>query len=296
MLRELRAQLIALNAPRESAHIFFVYDRNIIDATLVQKVVDVEFSPENTPAVTRIIPTNGMRYYEQKNFGAAQADVEINIFLDCDVIPEAGWLSAILETFKNPDVGVVAGRTYVDARTLYSRAFALFWFFSLRDQTEGLVPASSFHANNVGFRAPIFAMYPFPDLPTFRGQCVVLAAELRARGIRVLSQQRARVSHPPPLGLRNFVGRALYNGHDEVLIERAMRFNDRPRLRRTFRNYGGAIVRSFHSFRHNASSVGLTPIAAVAAYGIALTYFTLKAAGEVLTFISPRFVPRLIRM
>jgi len=110
MLRTLRSQIISLNAPRQTAHIFFVYDRNIVDATLVQKVIDDEFGPDNVPAVTRIIPTDGMRYYDQKNFGAAQADVEVNIFLDCDVIPEPGWLSAILEAFKNPDVGVVAGK------------------------------------------------------------------------------------------------------------------------------------------------------------------------------------------
>lgn len=296
MLRELRGQLIALNALRQSAHIFFVYDRDIIDSALVQDVIDTEFNPETVPAMTRLIPTEGLRYYEQKNFGAAQADVDINIFLDCDVIPEAGWLSAILEAFKNPDVSVVAGRTYIDARTFYSRAVALFWFFALRDQAEDLVPANSFHANNVGFRAPIFATHPFPDLPTFRGQCVVLAAELRADGIGLYSQRRARVSHPAPLGLRTFVGRALHNGHDEVLVERALRLNRQPGLRRTFRNYGAAIVRSFRNFRRNASAVGLSPIAAVAGYSIAVSYFTLKAAGELVTLMNPQFVPRFIRM
>jgi hypothetical protein len=56
----------------------------------VARVVEEEFRPGETPATTRIVPTDRLLYNQQKNLGAAQTEGEIVIFLDCDVIPEPG--------------------------------------------------------------------------------------------------------------------------------------------------------------------------------------------------------------
>jgi hypothetical protein len=43
-----------------------------------------------------------------------------------------------LQAFSNPDVGVVGSSTYIAHEDLNGKAFALFWFFPLRDDRGGL--------------------------------------------------------------------------------------------------------------------------------------------------------------
>ena len=296
MLRTLRDQLIHIQAPLQPPQIIFLYDCGIIDEALVRQVVDDEFKPENLPALTRIIPTDGLRYYEQKNFGALQTDVEIKIFLDCDVVPEPGWLGAILESFQNPEVGVVAGETYIECTSLYNRAFALFWFFGLRDPSDDLRRAATFYANNVAFRADVFAQHSFPNLQTYRGQCYVLSETLHANGIGLFVQKRARVSHPVPIGLWFFIARALNAGRDEILCDAHLNRRNRLLLPSICRRYKNSVVGSFQKFRKHARDVELGTVAAIAAYGIAFAYLSLKAIGEVLTFIHPNLVWRLFKV
>jgi hypothetical protein len=296
MLRALRDQLINLQAPVQPPQIIFLHDRRIIDEALVRQVVGDELKPDSLPVVTRIIQTDGLRYYEQKNFGALQAEAEIKIFLDCDVVPESGWLAAILESFRNPDVGAVAGETYVECAGLYSKAFALFWIFGLRDPSSDLRPAPSFYANNVAFRADVFARYSFPNLQTYRGQCFVLSETLHANGIGLFVQKRARVSHPVPIGLWFFIARALNAGRDEVLCAVHLNQHNRLLLPSISRNYKNSVVSSFRKIRKHGRDVELGTIAAIAAYGIAFAYFSLKTIGEVLTFIRPNVVRRMFKV
>ncbi len=298
MLRALREQLCDLPAQPEPPQIIFIYDREVIDGEMVQNVVAEEFKPELVPARTRIIATQGLRYYEQKNFGALQTDTEVKIFLDCDVVPEPGWLAALLDSFQNPEVGTVAGQTYIEYdNTLYSKAFALFWFFPLRDPNNELHRSTHFHANNVAFRSDIFARFPFPDIAAYRGHCGVLADTLTANGVGIYVQKRARVSHPTPLGLHFFMARAMNNGRDDVLVARARVGRNSPLpLRSVYWNFFQSMKNSFRKFRKHAREVGLNPGSAVAAYVIPLSYFSLKALGELLTFMRPNLVCRLFKV
>jgi hypothetical protein len=293
MLRSLREQLIALPPPRKPPRINLLYDRGSIDGDVVQKVVRAELKPELLPAETHIIANDGLRYYQQKNFGASLAETEITIFLDCDVVPEPGWLQAMLDAFDDPAVGVVAGETYIEYKTFYSKAFALFWFFLLRDPSTDLRPATFFHANNVAFRAPIFAAYPFPDLPVYRGQCTMLCHRLLSDGIGIYVQKRARVSHPVPLTVRYFVARALNNGRDEVLVSNMIERANRPALRTVYWNCYVGVVGSYRKFRSQGKNIGLSGPSAVAAYTVAVTYFMLKAIGEAITHARPNLIARL---
>ena len=164
MLRVLRTELKTIQPPLRPPEVLFLYTVQNVPEALVRQVLADDFKPEDVPAITRVIPTDNLRYYEQKNFGAAHSSGEIKILLDSDVLPEAGWLSAMLKSFEDPRVHVVAGQTYMAYDSFYTRAFALFWCWPLRDTTPGLTPSKIFHANNVAYRSEIYDAYPFPNL------------------------------------------------------------------------------------------------------------------------------------
>jgi hypothetical protein len=112
-------------------------------------------------------------------------------------------------------VGVVAGSTYLEARTLYQRAFALFWFFPLRDNGTGVVRAETFLSNNVAFRREVILAHPFRHSQSYRAQS--LPGELRRGGYQIYRASAARAEHPAPNGIRHFVARALGTGYDHYL-------------------------------------------------------------------------------
>lgn len=166
----------------------------------------------------RVVDGRDLHYYQLKNLCARLASGELIVFLDSDVIPEPGWLVAIMATFaEHPDAMVVAGHTYLDPVDLLSRAFALGWFFPLRAQVPGLTrDARHFFANNVAFRHYIFSAHPFPDMPDgmTRGACVQLAATLRRENVAIWRQTAAQTSHPAPNGPVHFITRGLAQGRD----------------------------------------------------------------------------------
>jgi hypothetical protein len=293
MLRALREQLNALPPPAEPPHINLLYEPASVDGEMVRAVVNEEFRPAEVAAVTRIIPSPGLRYYQQKNAGAKLSDFELTIFLDCDVIPEPGWLAALTSSFKSPEVALVAGETHVDHRTFYSKAFALFWFFELEDPEGGLRPTTYFHANNVAFRSDVFRENPFPDLPTYRGQCTVLGHRLQEKGFGLYVQRSARVSHPVPLTVSYFVARALNNGRDDVLVTRMVERTNRTKLRTVYWNLCSGLVGTWRKVRTHRRDVDLSLPGAVGAYAVAATYFVLKAIGELVTLVRPNLIPRL---
>ncbi|HSV55074.1 MAG TPA: glycosyltransferase [Burkholderiaceae bacterium] len=292
MLRALRKQIVALPAPPALPVVNFLYDRHSIDAALVQRVLAEEFTYGALPATTQIIPTDGLRYYEQKNLGAASASGDIKIFLDCDVVPEPGWLAAMLESFDNPDVGAVAGETYIEQTGFYSKAFSLFWFFPLRDCSEALEPAPRFHANNVAFRSEVFAKHPFPTMDAYRAQCVMLGRTLHANHIGLYVQKRARVSHPCPLGVRYYMARALHNGRDWILISGLDGQRDSRTLKLIYWTLRSNLKRTFGRIRQHRQAVGLGPLGNLAARGLATSYFLLQAIGSAVSVYRRDAIPR----
>jgi cellulose synthase/poly-beta-1,6-N-acetylglucosamine synthase-like glycosyltransferase len=292
MLRQLREELADLPPPGEPPEILFLYDRHTIDGDLVDRVVDEEWRAGSVPAQWRIVPTDGLRYYQQKNLGAALTTGEVLIFLDCDVVPEPGWLRAMLSPFNDPDVDVVGGETYVELTGVRSKAFALTWFFNLRPDSSDMVPADFFHANNVAFRRTLFDRYPFPDLDIYRGHCTVLCARLRADGVQIYRQNAARVAHPYPLTIGYFMGRALNNGRDFLFTERLVA--DRQlTLRSIARLYRGRVHYALRRILENRRQVGLSAPGTVGAFGVAWAYFSLQAVGEAVSLYRPGLIPKI---
>jgi hypothetical protein len=170
------------------------------------------------PFDLRFLATTETDYYVLKNFGASRATGELVVFTDCDVIPEVGWLTQILAPFDAPEVSVVGGNSYVEPTSLYSRTFAAIWIFPLRSTSDVVVPISRLAANNVAFRREVALRYPFPAMPeTSRGSCQLLERSLDRRGLVMVTAEGARVGHPAPLGVEQFVLRGFSRGRDRIM-------------------------------------------------------------------------------
>jgi glycosyltransferase involved in cell wall biosynthesis len=213
-LRELVSQTAELAGEIDGRpELIVLYEKNEVPHEVVEAAVR-KACGSDAPFDVRFHATEGSNYYDQKNQGAHLASREYLLFLDSDVIPEEGWLRALLGSLR-PGVEVVAGSTYVETTSFFGRAFGLFWFYPLRTPSNGLQQANFFYANNVIFKRALFLAYKYPDLPLYRGHCAFLGTRLRHNGIRLFLQRGARVRHPPPTP-KHFVHRALSEGYDFV--------------------------------------------------------------------------------
>lgn len=276
--------------------LLFLYDALKVDPTVIENVTAAPGVARPAGVDLQIVGTPGLGYCALKNAGAKRASGDIVVFLDSDVIPEPDWLGEMLRPFHDPGVQLVGGTSYIEPVSLYSRAFALTWFFPLRTPDGPLRTTRYFFANNVAGRREFLARYPFPDDPRFRGQGSTVANTLAEEGIPIYSNPNARVSHPPPNGVSHFVRRALCEGHDLIVAERLGGASAPVSLGRNVRL-------SYWSLRAKAAEIretirsqrgrgGLSAAAAPFAFGIALLYYTTRAVGEILTRIDPSIVRR----
>lgn len=155
----------------------------------------------------------GGRYYELKNNGIRKADSDVVVLTDSDTVAESGWLSTILEPFKDPRVICVNGFTYLLHDDFASRTFALIWFFPLAHGDGRFASKRAINANNVALRRSGFAENPFPENNGFKVSCTLLMRNLQRQGHEIRNVN-ARVYHYAPRGLRFFVWRALVTGRD----------------------------------------------------------------------------------
>jgi hypothetical protein len=295
MYRVLLGQVGRLTGARV-IELLFLYDALKVNPAVIENVTATPGVARPPGVALQVVGTPGLGYCELKNEGAKRASGDIVVFLDSDVIPEPDWLDEILRSFRDPGVQLVAGTSYIEPVSVYSRAFALTWFFPLRTPDGPLGTTPYFFANNVAGRREFLARYPFPDQPRFRGQGATLADTLADEGIPIYSNPNARVSHPPPNGVSHFVRRALCEGHDLIVAERLRGKSAPVSLGRNVRLSYWALRTKAAEIRETIRSqrgrVGLSAAAAPFAFGIALLYFTTRAVGEILTRIDPRIVRR----
>lgn len=277
MLAALRAQLADEGTRHE---LIMLHDPAKLDRAAIAEAV----REAGLDGPVRYAAPLGAGYYEQKNAGAALARGEIVVFLDSDVVPQPGWLGALTRPFADARIGVVGGTTFVDHDGLYSAAMALAWFFPLPGQGRGIAPSRTFFANNVAFRRGIFARHPFPETGQYRGQCAFLADALIEAGEQIRLSRDARVAHPPPQGLRQFLVRALWNGHDDR-VRAGLTKGCLPAMTRDFL---AAVVRIGRDHRR----VGLRFPGAVAASLIATSYYALRFAAYFAAAAAPEWVRR----
>lgn len=214
MAAVLRDELATFEAEGGQVQALVLYDPGVVDRGQPCAVFEqAGFDPAWVDAALVGVP--GAGYYDLKNHAATLALAPVLIFLDSDVVPEPGWLAAMLKPFADSGTHVVTGTSYIQPRCWYTRSMAALWLFPPRsgdDETPG--PATRFTANGVAFRTEVFLAHRFPTERRFRGQCGSLTRTLLDQGYRLLRQPQARVDHPPPHGLRNFWNRAVSAGSD----------------------------------------------------------------------------------
>ncbi|MEW5977995.1 MAG: glycosyltransferase [Acidobacteriota bacterium] len=292
MLRCLRKELRDVGGQDDQPEMIIMYDSQRVSPDLIRGTIAQVFPGDSNLCATKLVATQGKRYYELKNESLKHTNKDVVVFLDSDVVPEDGWLLSLLKAFCKPEVQVVCGNTFVLPKGLYGKAMALFWFFPLRQDEEGLIPAERFFANNVAFRREVLRAFPFPDLPQFRGQCTELARTLRTNGIDIHLHRSARVRHPLPNGWFHFVCRALCEGHDNQIEAQRLADQEDTPTRNPLRRYWASLREVYWSIRKNHANVSLGWMGGVAAFGLAHSYFTLVLVGEILTSIRPSIVRR----
>lgn len=240
----------------------------------------------------RLIEVRGEHYYQMKNIGARNSSGEMLVFLDSDVIPCDNWLEDLLTTFdENPDVKFVGGSTYIDPVDLYSKAFALFWFFPLPPRKIETVVTSHFFANNFACYREVLERTPFPKDPKrFRTQCQSLIAALREVGIDVYRNTKCTVSHPPPNGFLHFINRSICQGSDRYWLNKF--HNRKPSFKETLKRYKSHFIVSlkYPVVKRNDVQFRFWEIPVAMLVGI--TYYTFCFIGEMVTFVKPDFVKK----
>lgn len=209
-----------------AAEILILFDATAFDAAYIQDIVGTEIPSATRHCQYKLVPAANVGYFGVKNIGAFQAQGDIFLFIDSDLIPENNWLSEMLAPMKDPDVKVVAGNAYITPLDFLSRVFALIWFFPLRAEEKKFTQAKSFFANGVAFRRETFLEYPYQLIAgASRGPCVLLAKRLARAGVKMVLNTAAQAGHPPPKGLKVFLLRGVAQGRDDLLMNRTP---DRP--------------------------------------------------------------------
>ena len=298
MLAELMRQIDAYPADTAGhpAHfeVLLVFDEQKMTEADVREFCRQCIPNAARQATLRYVPSPGLGYYEQKNLGAREAQGSIVVFLDSDVIPEAGWLSKLLSSFKDPAVNVVCGNCFLAAEDVVSKSLALAWFFPLRETSDSLMPRDSFFANNVAFRREVALAHPFVPLEgTSRGACRMLARRLTADRVGLFINTGARVSHPAPNGLRHLVARGATQGRDNLLFNRLL---DRGSLGSSLARALRLQTRAWRRILLEHRKVGLGVLGIPAALAIASFYYVCYFAGDMLTRVAPAWAAQHVTL
>jgi hypothetical protein len=278
--------------------ILFVYDGAAAKENLLTRL-GTKFDTPAGVFAPRLIEGAGLSYYAMKHLGAERAAGDILIFLDSDVVPEPGWLAALLDAILTEDVQVVCGNTYVEPAGLLGKAFALAWFFPLRSERSDLETGVKCYSNNLAVRADLYHAFPFIEVPgTTRAAMRQLTARLAEQGIAMFKCHRAQVSHPHPRGLAHFLKRAAVHGRDIYLKSN----HDTGRtltnrrlggvLGEIWARYAAGIGRTLRDYRR----VDLQAFWIPAVLVIMTIYYLVFVAGSVATHLAPSPMGRGLRI
>lgn len=225
----------------------------------------------------------GTDYGDQKAIAMSFATGEIVVFADSDCLYEPGWLASHLETFATrPDIDVLAGETAVAITGPSTLAMGLVYFFPRFSGETEAAPARGFYGNNVAFRCDVFRHCPFPSgLPIYRGQNVIYSRSLRAAGISIWRQPRARSLHSPPEGLWPALRRFFWSGRDTPRLARLGSPPPEAPFQGDFEPYhrtGGRVRKVIERvraiFRQQPHMLLLLPIALPIALACVVAFFT----------------------
>lgn len=281
-----RVEELAESAP--AAEILILYDAGAFDGSFINEIVEMEIPRTTRHCQWRIIAAGSEGYYGLKNIGSRQAQGDILLFIDSDLIPEPKWIENMLSPMQNPEVKVVAGHAYVTPDDMLSRTFALTWFFPLRATVATISPAKGFFANSVAFRREVFLAHPYQVIPgASHGACRLLAKQLMAEGVQILSNTGAQASHPPPNGLRHFLIRAVVQGRDDLLMNQTEQRAGKGSIFHSIARIGKWQLKAWRRILFGFHTVGLPFYQVPFAFFIASIYGFLFFAGDLATRLFP---------
>ena len=289
MLAQLDTQARDLAAKRGfTADLLVLFDENAIDPAIPRTAVSDNVDESSWPGRIGVIGVDGLNYYQQKNRGAELAEQPFIIFVDSDIIPDAGWLEALVEGIEEKDAEIVGGEAYLSRDTTEERIWSMFWLFGTKPFPAQVYPKGRFYANNVIFRRDTFLRYRFPEAEGHRGHCAALARSMRDDGIVVYRQGRAAVSHPPPLGIDHGVTRALSQGHASITRARQkkgfLRLNPVASILRLLESLLLMLVKMARRLLASPSDIVILPLALLAG----TAYYVLVFVGEIMSLLFPR--------
>lgn len=240
----------------------------------------------------RTIPVRGLRYYQLKNHGAKHARGSMLVFIDSDVLPEDGWLTHLLASLDDSSVDLVIGGTYVQTDTLYSKIFALGWYYPERTAQDSLTTTTSLWVNNLAVRRATFEKHPFPESrELYIQQTPDYAEQLQAAGVIIYLNQQARVAHPPPRFWRS----ALIAGHDGAI--RSLRTVDRRvAFRHAYWSLRGDLGRAWSRIVNRRATVGLPTAWMPVALVVITMFYALQFLAQTATLVTPRIVRCVYRI
>ncbi len=194
--------------------LLYLYDANAIDPESIRRGVARSAPELERRAELRLVPTDGLTYYQLKNRGAELATTKFTILLDSDACPEPGWLRGLLEPFADPRMMAVSGVTTLEPLDLISRTMAMVWIFDLPSEHPRSRGRQQMHANNFAVRTRFFTENPFPGTQAFKKQCGIWLADIVARDFGFLRTPDAVVLHAPHSGFVFILWRAVQAGLD----------------------------------------------------------------------------------
>ncbi len=225
------------------------------------------------PGVLRVVASaQPLDYYQKKNFGFTFTTNDVLVFLDSDVVPEAGWLTALLAAVDDGQKAVVMGRTHLETGTLFERAIALSWIFEVRSDSV-IHPVRRFVSNNFAIRRGLFERISFPNRTTYRGQCTELGLKLMGAGFVLYEEPHARGVHPAHDGARGFVMTALHAGRDSHFYDRQKGVASR---RLGFVQWRNDLANVSSRIRSRRTSIGARTVDVLAARILGFVYYLIK--------------------
>lgn len=197
-----------------SPTVLYLYDATVIDPESIRHAIARNALNLESIASLRLVPTEGLTYYQLKNHAAELATTPFIAFIDSDACPAPHWLRGLLRPFSDPRTKAVAGVTSVATRDLLSRTLALVWIFDLPSEHARARGQKRLHANNFAVRSDFFRENPFPNTAAFKKQCGIWVADIVERGFGFERTPEALALHAPHAGYKFLLWRAVQAGLD----------------------------------------------------------------------------------
>jgi hypothetical protein len=272
--------------------IVYLFDSRVVSPGTIEQALDKVAPGLRDRADVEILPTPGLTYYKLKNFGIAQATTDIAVMLDSDAAPQPGWLEHLLEPFADPDIMVVGGFTVLGTNDFLSRTMALSWVFNLSDEREKTRRRQKIHVNNCAVRTAFFRDHPFPDLPTFKKQCVFWLRGLSNEGFAFTRAPDAMAIHAPHPGMKFLIWRAWTGGMDSDFLGYQTGARSRAaRLGYAFSYFVRKLLRSWRNILLKGDKVGLPIWQRPFSMLLSLAFYLITLSGQIGSVATRRFQP-----